>query len=125
MTQQQSIARLEVQIGQLAESTMRREPGQLPSQPIPNPRNNPLILQPNVPPKNPQFENAKAISELRSGRILRDPYQNQEREASTDASKNEKLEDETNHVEEPEPGTSTNTCSDLNEKGKKRANELP
>ena len=82
MAQQQSIARLEAQIGQIAESTMRRELGQFPSQPIANPRNNP----PNLPPQNPQFENAKAISELRSGKILQDPYQDPVGEASTDTS---------------------------------------
>ena len=80
---------------------MRREPGQLPSQPVPNPRNNPSTHQPpgpshqsNVPSKNPQFENTKAITELRSGRILKDPYQDQVREASTDASPNKNLEEE-------------------------------
>ena len=60
MIQQQSIARLEAQIGQLAESTMRREPGQLSSQLISNFKKNPPTHQPsglshqsNVPPKNP------------------------------------------------------------------------
>ena len=74
---------------------MRREPDQLPSQPIPNLRNNPSTHQPsgpshqsNVPPKNPQFENAKIIFELKSGRIYKDSYQDHVREISTDTSQN-------------------------------------
>ena len=80
---------------------MRREPDQLLSQPVPNPRNNPSTHQPpgpshqsNIPSKNPQFKNAKVIIELRSGRILKDPYQIQMSEASTDASQNVNLEEE-------------------------------
>ena len=60
MIQQQSLVRLEAQIDQLAESTMRRELGQLPNEPISNFKNDPPIHQPpgpsqqsNVPPKNP------------------------------------------------------------------------
>ena len=75
---------------------MRRELDQLLSLPI---LNNPSsVHQPpgpsyqfNVSLKNPQFKNAKVISELKSYRILMDPYQDQVREASTDASQNEKL----------------------------------
>ena len=73
---------------------MRREPDQLSSQLIPNPMNNPPNVnhpsepnhQSNVSPKNPQFENAKVIFELKSGRIFKGPYQDQVREASTNAS---------------------------------------
>ena len=73
---------------------MKREPGQLPSQPIANPKNNPPNVhqppgfshQPIIPPKNLQLENAKVISELQNGRILKDPYQDQVIEASTDSS---------------------------------------
>ena len=90
---QQTISKLETQLGQLAEATMRREVGQLPSQPIANPRNNPPgfpqpnfpMNQPNppllqhpvgqLPQKGPQLENAKAISTLRSGKILPDPHE--------------------------------------------------
>ena len=36
-THQQTISKLETQLGQLAEATMRREAGQLLSQPIANP----------------------------------------------------------------------------------------
>ena len=69
---------------------MRRELDQLPNLPI---SNNPSNVhqspgpsyQFNVSPKNPQFENAKVIPELKSYRILMDPYQDQVREASTDA----------------------------------------
>ena len=46
--QQQSISRLEAQLGQIAEATMRRELGQLPSQPVANPRNHPPSFQPQM-----------------------------------------------------------------------------
>ena len=70
---------------------MRREARQLPSQPIANPRNQviqgnfcPLGFQPPLlaplPPKGPQVENAKAISALRSGKVLEDPYKTQSNE---------------------------------------------
>ena len=82
MTQQQSLARLEAQIDQLTKSTMRRELGQLPNEPISNFENDPPIHQSpgsnhqsSVPSKNPQFESDNAISELKSDRILKDPYQ--------------------------------------------------
>ena len=117
---------------------MRRELGQLPNEPILNFENDPPIHQSsgpshqsNVPSKNPQFENTKAITEFRSDRILKDPYQDQVSEASTDASQNENLEEkistETNRIEEPEPETSTDASSNLSEKGKekKRADKLP
>ena len=121
LSQQQSITRLEAQIGQIAESSMRRESGQLPSQPIANPKNNPSnVYQPpgfthpsNIPPKNPQLETAKAITKLRSGRILKDPYQDQVIEADTDTD-----EEEDNHIEEPELKT------DKIDKEKKRIDEL-
>ena len=117
---------------------MRREPGQLPSQPIANLKNNPpTIHQPpgsnhqfNVPPKNPQFENANTISELRSERIIKDPYHDQMRETSTDTSQNKNIEEEvstkTNHIEESESKTSIEAYSNLSkkDKGKKRADEL-
>ena len=48
-----------------------------------------------------------------------DPYQDQVREASTDASQNENLEElvstETNHIEEPESEISTDASFSLNE----------
>ena len=137
MTQLQSITRLEAQIDQLAESSMKRELSQLLSQPIPNFKNNTSTHQPpksshqsNIPPKNPQFENDKAISELRSDRILKDPYQDQVTEASTDTSQNidlkEEFSTETNHIEESKFETSTDASSNLSEKDKdkKRADEL-
>ena len=46
MTQNQSIAKLESQVGQLVEASMKREVGQLPSQPIANPRNQHLEFPP-------------------------------------------------------------------------------
>ena len=118
ITQQQSFARLEAQIDQLTESTMRRELGQLPNEPIPNFENDPSIHQLprpshqfNVPLKNPQFEIDIVISELTREKILKDSYQDQVSEASTDASQNENLEEEisteTNSIEEPEPSTNT------------------
>ena len=125
--QQQSLARLEVQIDQLTESTMRKELDQLPNEPIPNFENNPPIHQSpgpshqsNVPPKNSQFENDKVIFELKSDRILKDLYQDQMSEASTNASQNENLKEkisiETNPIEEPE----LKTITDLRKKDKKK-----
>ena len=71
---------------------------------------------------NPQFENVKVISELRSGKIFKDSYQDPMGEASTDASQNKNSEEEvstkTNHIEELESGMST-------DKWKKRIDELP
>ena len=95
---------------------MRRELGQLSSQSISNFKNNPSIHQPprsshqsNVPPKNLQFENDKKISKLRSDRILKDSYQDQVSEASTNASQNENLKEEVstknNLIEESESET--------------------
>ena len=131
MTQQQSLIKLEAQIDQLTESTMRRELGQLSNEPIPNFKNNLPTYQPlgpshqsNIPPKNPQFKNDKIIFELKSDRILKDPYQVQVSEASIDASQKENLEEEisteTSPIEEPEPSTDI----DLNDT-KKKADELP
>ena len=81
------MAKLEGQIGQITANNIRRVVGQLPSQPVANPQNQqppgfhqkaPILPQPNQPqsppPMGPQFENAKAISTLRSGKILDDPY---------------------------------------------------
>ncbi|KAI5658432.1 hypothetical protein M9H77_27225 [Catharanthus roseus] len=51
----QSIAKLETQIGQLANAISRREEGRLPSHPIENPRTN-------------YHEQAKAVITLRSGK---------------------------------------------------------
>ena len=87
---------------------MRRELDQLSSLPISN--NPPIVHQPsgpsyqfNVSLKNLQFEDAKVISKLKSYRILMDPYQDQVREASTDANQNKSLEKlvstETNQIE--------------------------
>ena len=93
---------------------MRRESGQLPSQSIANPRNNPSNVhqpsgpshQSNVPHKQLQFENTKVIFELRSGRIFKDLYQDQVREANTDASQNMNLKEEIS--------TKTNYMKNLN-----------
>ena len=62
---------------------MRRELGQLPTLLISNPINNPPIIyqlprpnyQSNVPPRNPQLDNAKVILKLKNYRILINPYQ--------------------------------------------------
>ncbi|MQL95456.1 hypothetical protein Taro_028124 [Colocasia esculenta] len=62
---------------------MRREVSQLvanpKNQPLGFPQRAPILLQTNQPqpppPMDPQFENTKAISTLRSGKILDDPYQ--------------------------------------------------
>ena len=110
---------------------MRRELGQLPNKLIPNFENDLPIHQSsrpshqsNVPPKNPQFESDNAISELKSDRILKDSYQDQMSEASTNASQKENLEEEisteTNSIKEPE----LSTDADLSEE-KKRVDELP
>ena len=64
------------------------------------------------------------ISEFRSDRIFKYPYQDQVREASTDANQNEKLKEEisieTNPIEKSEPETGT----DLMKKIKKRRERL-
>ena len=110
---------------------MRRELDQLSSQPIPNVRNNPSTHQPlgpshqsNVLLKNLQFENTKVSSELRSSRILKDPYHDQVRKVSTDTTQNENLKEEisteTNSIEESEPETGTDASFNLSEKDKER-----
>ena len=106
---------------------MRREPGQLPSQPVPNPRNYPLSFQqqqsllpipqaqhqPGLnPPKGPQFENAKAISALRSGRVLLDPYQTTQSDEAPSSQAHEEEE------EEEEPISSPNFEDNEKRKGK-------
>ena len=86
LTQQQSLAKLESQLGQIAETTMRRELSPQPSQPITNLKFQPLGLlpqtsilsQPSPPPlKGLQFENTKTMSALRSDRVLEDSYESQ------------------------------------------------
>ena len=92
---------MENQIRQLTEATIRREVGQLLSQPISNPRHRPLSFQPHIgflhqppqptqpsqpdqaPLKNSQVENVKAISTLRSGKVLNNPYKAQEESSSS------------------------------------------
>ena len=73
---------------------MKREVGQLPSQHIANPRNQPLGFPPQLallpqlgPPqqKGPQFENAKTISTLQSGRVLEDSYKIREEEGNSNS----------------------------------------
>src|SRR3954470_13160468 len=54
-TMQASIAKLEMQVGQLANTMSQRETGRFPSQPEVNPR---------------EHEQAKAITTLRSGRLI-------------------------------------------------------
>ena len=102
----------------------------MPNEQISNFKNNPLIHQPLGPshqskvlPKNPQFESDNTISELKSDRIHKDPYQDQVSEASTNTSQNmnlkEEVSTETNPIEEPEPEIDTNLS-----KKEKRADEL-
>ena len=57
----QSIAKLETQLGQLAQAIGKRDEGKLPSQPINNPKGQYEVEEFN-------FQQAKAITTLRSGR---------------------------------------------------------
>ena len=109
---------------------MRIELGQLPNEQISNFKNDPPIHQPpgpshqsNVPPKNLQFENDKVIFELKSDRILKDLYQDQVKETSTEASQNVNLEEEvstkTNSIKEFEFRMDTDASSNLSEKNKR------
>ena len=103
---------------------MRRESSQLPSQPIINLRNHPpTVHQPlgsnhqfNVPSKNPQFENVNVIFEPRSSRNLKDPYQDQVKEVSTDASQNMNLEEDVSTETNPMKESELSTDIDLSEK---------
>ena len=107
------------------ELNSRREFGQLPSQPIANPRNNPPgfvqlplpMPQPHqvpMPQKGPQVENAKAISALRSGKILADPHESHN---SNRASPSKPQRDDSDSESEEEPMIITKE----NEKGKKKS----
>ncbi|KAG5547562.1 hypothetical protein RHGRI_013300 [Rhododendron griersonianum] len=64
----QSIARLESQIGQLANAFSEREEGKLPSQPVSNPRGQFQVDHQQAP--NHYEEQAKAVIALRSGRVI-------------------------------------------------------
>ncbi|MQM06627.1 hypothetical protein Taro_039453 [Colocasia esculenta] len=87
---------------------MRRELGQLPSQRVAKPRNHPpgftpqicLLPQPGqqAQPKEPQFKNIKAISSLRSGKVLESPHQEKE---VKDAIAQGAHEEESDSKEEP------------------------
>ncbi|XP_043725617.1 uncharacterized protein LOC122672185 [Telopea speciosissima] len=78
----QSLSKLETQLGQLTDAISRREEGQLPSQVIDNPNNQ---------PSNRIFhEQAKAVMTLRSGRVFGIPKkrsleESSEKEASPEA----------------------------------------
>ena len=63
----QSIARLEAQMGQLAETVSRRPEGTLPSQPTPNPKGK------EIGSTSHQFEHVKSIMTLRSGKVVEKP----------------------------------------------------
>ena len=63
----QSIARLETQMGQLAETVSRRPEGTLPSQPTPNPKGK------EIGSTSHQFEHVKSIMTLRSGKVVEKP----------------------------------------------------
>ena len=136
--QQQSISRLEAQLGQIVEATMRREPGQLPSQLVANPRNHPLGFQPQMgllpqplqpahpplPPQNAQplskgshMENVKAITTLRSGKTLEDPYKKTQGMAEGSVGQQEEIEE----VEDD----STSIQVKNNDKGKAKDDENP
>ena len=106
----------------------------MPSQPVANPRNHPpgfqpqmgllpqpmQIAQPPQPPQNtpplpkgPHMKNVKAITILRSGKILEDPYKTQE---STENSSKE--------VEEIEENSIPNKLQE-NDKGKAKVEDNP
>ncbi|KAM6553921.1 hypothetical protein CsatB_014683 [Cannabis sativa] len=65
--QSQSIAKLETQLGQLANAVTEREKGRFPSQPIPNPKGQYEVGVPS------HKEEAKSISTLRSGKQIAKP----------------------------------------------------
>ena len=64
----QSIAKLESQMGQLANALNKREEGKLPSQPVSNPRGQ-YMAQENQP-NTIHHEQANALTILRSGRVV-------------------------------------------------------
>ena len=64
----QSIAKLEVQIGQLATAFNRREEGKLPSQPISNPKGQFMVESSNT--LEPFSEHVKSIMTLRNGKVI-------------------------------------------------------
>jgi len=57
----QAIAKLEVQMGQMANTHNKREGGKLPSQPVANPRGHYIV-------EDSQHQQVQAITTLRSGR---------------------------------------------------------
>ncbi|XP_060959274.1 uncharacterized protein LOC133030518 [Cannabis sativa] len=65
--QSQSIAKLETQLGQLANAVTEREKGRFPSQPVPNPKGQYEVGVPS------HKEEAKSISTLRSGKQIVKP----------------------------------------------------
>ncbi|XP_060972621.1 uncharacterized protein LOC133038474 [Cannabis sativa] len=65
--QSQSIAKLETQLGQLANAVTEREKGRFPSQPVPNPKGQYEVGVPS------HKEEAKSISTLRSGKQIAKP----------------------------------------------------
>jgi hypothetical protein len=78
-THTQSIAKLETQMGQIANALHRRDEGKLPSQPVENPRGQ---VRPNNGPAH--YEQAKTISVLRSGREVDNKVEAFEREMLED-----------------------------------------
>ena len=108
-TTSQAISKLETQIGQLATQMAEREKGKLPSQPIPNPRN-----QCNQASGSSSHEDVQAIITLRSGKKVNDHVTNpdfvQEGAEENEATPNEDLQEQhdaaKNKESPPEPDIS-------------------
>src|SRR4029450_1583902 len=78
----QSMARLEAQIGQLANALNRREEGKLPSQPVANPKGILVIDDSPSSSCNAPQEQVQSITTLRSGKIINSRVGEEKRELS-------------------------------------------
>ncbi|XP_059650646.1 uncharacterized protein LOC132296462 [Cornus florida] len=72
----QSLAKLETQVGQLAQALNRREDGKLPSQPVANPRGVRIIDE--VTGQEVHHEQVQAITTLRSGKRVENKVEEEE-----------------------------------------------
>ena len=105
-TNTQTIAKIEIQMGQLATSLSEREKGKFPSQPVANPKGQYEIES------SSHHEQAKVITTLRSGRVVNNQVGDSNLHDKDDIDDRECV-DKTNHCEEstnskdPEPPTST------------------
>ena len=103
----QSIAKLEAQIGQLANALSRREEGKLPSQPVNNPKGQYSIE--NSQADAAYQEQAKAIVTLRDGRVIdtRPGVDEEKNGQSVSKSKDSRIEKINESKKDPPPSLST------------------